>query len=475
MPVLFSDMVVPIDASNVDPPEIEPPNALPLLLLEDAHDSGNAKSENPPPPPPKLEISLGGSKAEDASPPIPSVVPPSVVAVCIDQREHFTAKHKFATRNDLLEWVGEKSRKLGFSTIIGKSDNSGNGRSAFVTLICERGGSYIEYKRKSRREIAGSVKCESPFRLRGYLLTGGEWSLKVSDGKHNHDMTDVLKGHKTVGRLNANERVHLEEMVDSNVPSRQMLTNLKKRNRTNSTTSKHVYNASYRKYHNSEVVSDVFWAHSDSIKLFNTFSRDGNGYSMGRTHKSGVLPYPLWIFFADIHWIWVQLPSLTFSTVLVFDSTYKTNNYRLPLLEFVGNTSTMKTFYIAFAYMIYERQDNVYWALERCREMLHSKDLYPKVVVTDRDNALINVVENVFPKATTMLCSYHIGQNVRAKCKLDCKVTDLKGKNGQAIKHASVVKTVMAAWMDIVDSDIEEAYIDNWTRFKVLCAKFPKL
>ncbi|KEH39151.1 FAR1 DNA-binding domain protein [Medicago truncatula] len=311
MPVLFSDMVVPIDASNVDPPEIEPPNALPLLLLEDAHDSGNAKSENPPPPPPKLEISLGGSKAEDASPPIPSVVPPSVVAVCIDQREHFTAKHKFATRNDLLEWVGEKSRKLGFSTIIGKSDNSGNGRSAFVTLICERGGSYIEYKRKSRREIAGSVKCESPFRLRGYLLTGGEWSLKVSDGKHNHDMTDVLKGHKTVGRLNANERVHLEEMVDSNVPSRQMLTNLKKRNRTNSTTSKHVYNASYRyrrsirgtrndmqhllkslvdngyvyhcrKYHNSEVVSDVFWAHSDSIKLFNTFSRDGNGYSMGR-------------------------------------------------------------------------------------------------------------------------------------------------------------------------------------------------
>ena len=32
--------------------------------------------------------------------------------------------------------------------------------------------------------------------------------------------------------------------------------------------------------------------------------------------------------------------------------------------------------------------------------MLHSKDLYPKVVVIDRDNALINVVENVFPKAT---------------------------------------------------------------------------
>jgi len=218
---------------------------LPLLLLEDVHVSGNAKSENPPPPPPKLEICLGDSKVEDAPPPIPPVVPPPVVAVCIDQREHFTIKHKFATRNDLLEWVREKDRKLGFSTIIGKSDNGGNGRSAFVTLIYEREGSYTEYKRKSRRKIAGSVKCECLFRLRRYLSTGGDWSLRVGDGKHNHDMTDVLKGYKTVGRLNPNECVHLEEMVDSNIPPRQMLTNLKKRNRTTSNTIKHVYNASY--------------------------------------------------------------------------------------------------------------------------------------------------------------------------------------------------------------------------------------
>jgi len=188
-----------------------------------------------------------------------------------------------------------------------------------------------------------------------------------------------------------------------------------------------------RKYRDSDDVGDVFWAHPNSIKVFNTFS-----------------------------------------TVLVLDSTYKTNKYRLPLLEFVGNTSTTKTFPIDFAYMMSERQDYVNWALERCREMLHSKDLYPKVVVTDRDNALINVVEKVFPNAITLLCSYHIGQNVRAKCKLDCKVKDLKGKNGEAIKPALVVKTVMAAWLDSVDSKTEEAYIDNWTRLKVVCTKFPK-
>jgi len=160
--------------------------------------------------------------------------------------------------------------------------------------------------------------------------------------------------------------------------------------------------------------------------------------------------------------------------VLVLDFTYKTNKYFLPSLEFVGNTSTMKTFSIDFAYMMYERQDNVNWALERCREMLHSKDLYPKVVVIDRDDALINDVETVFPDTTTLLCSYHIRQNVRAKCKTDCKVKDLKGKDGEDIKPGSVVKTVMAAWMDIVDSKTEEAYIDIWNQFKAVCGKFPK-
>jgi len=45
-------------------------HALPILLLEDVHDSGNAK-------------------VEDAPPHIPHGVPPDVV-VCIDQREHFT-------------------------------------------------------------------------------------------------------------------------------------------------------------------------------------------------------------------------------------------------------------------------------------------------------------------------------------------------------------------------------------------------
>jgi len=186
-------------------------------------------------------------------------------------------------------------------------------------------------------------------------------------------------------------------------------------------------------YHDFDDVSNIFWAHPDGIKLFNTFY-----------------------------------------TVLVLDSTYKTNKYRLLLLEFVGNTSTQLTFSIGFAYMMYEKEEHVTWALERCRELLHSKDLYPNIVVVDRDNALMNVVDIVFHEATALLCEYHIERNARAKCKTDCKVKDLKGKDGKDIKPNSTVKTIMRAWEDTVDSDTEEAYVDDCNRFKVVCEKWPK-
>ena len=385
-------------------------------------------------------------------------MPAPVVEISIDHREVFTTKTKFQTRNELMDWVREEARKVGSSVVIGKSDNGGNGRNAFVTLICERGGTYIEYnKLQKRNKIAGSVKCGCPFRVRGYLLIAGYWSLKVNDGKHNHDMAEVLKGHKTVGRLNPNEKDILRNLTDSNVPPRHILTSLRKRNSKTATTIKHIYNARtrhrksvrgprsemqhlmkslvehkyvyhVRNYANSQNIKDIFWAHLESIKLFNTFP-----------------------------------------TVLIMDSTYKTNKYRLPLLEFVGVTSTYLTYSIAFAYMMSEKEESVTWALEKCRGLFKSVNMSPEVVVTDRDNALMKAVDEVFPKATTLLCEYHIGKNVRARCKTDCKV-----KEGSNIKPMEVVNAIIDVWEPIVFSQTEQEYMDNCMRLKTACANFPK-
>ncbi|CAK8566772.1 unnamed protein product [Lathyrus sativus] len=125
------------------------------------------------------------------------------------------------------------------------------------------------------------------------------------------------------------------------------------------------YMSYYRTCGNGVTVRDIFWTHQDSINLFNTFL-----------------------------------------TVLILDSTYKTNKYTLPLFEMVGITSTEETYVVGFAFLEYEKEDNFKWALEVCQSLLKDQVEMPKAIVTDRDTALMNAVSKVFPSSNALLCRY---------------------------------------------------------------------
>ena len=68
----------------------------------------------------------------------------------------------------------------------------------------------------------------------------------------------------------------------------------------------------------------------------------------------------------DLFWSHPDVVKLTNSCNLVFliDSTYKTNRYKLSLLDIVGVTPTGMTFSVAFAYLEGEYLNNVVWALQ---------------------------------------------------------------------------------------------------------------
>ncbi|XP_073225719.1 protein FAR-RED ELONGATED HYPOCOTYL 3-like [Cicer arietinum] len=170
-----------------------------------------------------------------------------------------------------------------------------------------------------------------------------------------------------------------------------------------------------RRRENSDILRDIFWTHPDCIKLLNTF-----------------------------HF------------VLICDSTYKTNRYRLPLLEIVGVTSTSLTFSVGFAYLEKERQDNFIWAFEKVRMLFKSESLISKVIVTDRDLAMMNAISVVFPTSIHLLCRFHIEKNVGARCK-------------QYVKNDRQ-EEVMDLWKKIVYSTSVEEYDHHLQQFELLCA-----
>ena len=244
-----------------------------------------------------------------------------------------------------------------------------------------------------------------------------------------------MEGHSYAGRLSDGEKTILSDMTKNLLKPRNILLSIKNHDEYNVSTMKTIYNARHkhrllnsagrsqmqqlmkqlneckyvewhRKDESNDCVRDLFWAHPTSIQLLNAFC-----------------------------------------SVLIMDCTYKTNRYRLPLLEIVGVTSTNLTFSVAFVYLEAERVDNYTWAMEKLQSLMFF-DRLPNVIVTDRELALMNAVRLVFPTTTNLLCRWHISKNVLGNCK---KLFERKDK----------WEAFMSAWSVLVFSSKEDDYERN--------------
>ncbi|KAJ1399951.1 MULE transposase domain [Sesbania bispinosa] len=368
----------------------------------------------------------------------------------MDYSDAFTTTEVFPTRDDLLNWARGVGRDNGFIVVIMRSDTGGiRKKKIILTLGCERSGKYRKYKNELIRKVSGTKKCECPFKLRGRPLKNGEgWKLNVVCGFHNHEVAEALGGYAYVNRLSGEEKSLIGDMTKNSVKPKSILMALKDHDEQNVHTIKQVYNARNalrntqkdpktemqhliklmerdqyvywdRKVDMSDVVRDIFWTHPDAIKLLSAFP-----------------------------------------TVLIIDNTYKINKHRLPLLEIVGVTSTELTFSVAFAYVEFEQIDNFVWALEKLRDLILKNYVIPQVIVTDRDDVLMNAVEIVFPNSTHLLSQSLIAKSVKAKCKL---LVNLKEE----------WDTVVNAWLSIMESPNEAEYNERLRRLEDVCSGFP--
>nr|KAJ0187516.1 hypothetical protein LSAT_V11C900494400 [Lactuca sativa] len=73
------------------------------------------------------------------------------------------------------------------------------------------------------------------------------------------------------------------------------------------------------------------------------------------------------------------------------------------LERYVGVTSTQKTFFIGFSFIHRENQTHYTWVLNCLRSTLENCML-SRVIITDRELALINACETVFSDAARLLC-----------------------------------------------------------------------
>ncbi|XP_010646010.1 protein FAR-RED IMPAIRED RESPONSE 1-like [Vitis vinifera] len=98
-----------------------------------------------------------------------------------------------------------------------------------------------------------------------------------------------------------------------------------------------------------------------------------------------------------------------FGDVLAFDTTYRTNAYKKPLVVLVGVNHHHQTVVFRCALLIDESVGTYEWVLETFLDAMMNKK--PISVVTDGDKAMCKAIKKVLPDTCHRLCSWHLQRN----------------------------------------------------------------
>ncbi|KAJ9542899.1 hypothetical protein OSB04_029405, partial [Centaurea solstitialis] len=346
----------------------------------------------------------------------------------------------FISRQNLIDWVHHVGKSLGYVIVTKRS------KTSTIVFQCDRSGIYKSKKISTKNTSTKKINC--PFELEGKRSAMEDsWTLRVICEMHNHEPALHLEGHPYARRLTDNEARLVEDLSRKNVKPRDILSILKQ-DPNNVSTSSMVYNARSK----FRMLERAGKTQMQVVMSF--FHEKSYVYESRVNHSTDELEN---LFFAHPKSLefWHAFPH-----VVLMDATYQTNRYSLPILEIVGVTPTNKTFCIAFVLMHNEEESSYTWALS-CFKSLMGECILPRVIVTDRDLALMKACNVLFPDAKKLLCTWHIYNNIFKRRKL--------------VRSKSTWNSFNKAWTTLVASQTEDAYKLNLVQLETILLDYPEL
>lgn len=114
-------------------------------------------------------------------------------------------------------------------------------------------------------------------------------------------------------------------------------------------------------------------------------------------------------------------------TVLVMDTTFKTNRFHWPLLLVCGINEHGQTILLAVALLHHQTTDAFTWALQQMKGSVSEEDWTAiTCIFTDGDQAMSAAIGAVLPHVHHLRCIWHVEQNLRSNVKGFLSLTALE-------------------------------------------------
>ncbi|KNE97864.1 hypothetical protein PSTG_08887 [Puccinia striiformis f. sp. tritici PST-78] len=331
---------------------------------------------------------------------------------------------QFKSRSDLVMFAQMWAKHHAYAIATANSHAGKN-----VYLQCDRSGDYRgTVSNESGRQTASS-KTRCPFKLRGSVSTSQKavdkfWKLVTLEGEHNHDPSPSPSSHAAHRQLLPEQVIEIQKLSRSNLKPAQMLLQLKTSDNETYATNKTISNA-LQKNRLKELDG------KSPVEALLSILKESNWAWDIKVDSSGSVQN---LFFA--HPGSIHLARINHHVALL-DATYKTNRYKLPLLHVIGQAASNRSFSIAFCFLTYEDNENYLWAVENLKKHIWRPQRIPKVFITDRDTALQNALDEIFPESQANLCTWHINKNIATRCKTHFPADKLDPKEKKKLAKQS--------------------------------------
>ena len=318
----------------------------------------------------------------------------------------------------------------------------------FFFFFC-RGGKKEDNKRKGdprdKSKFSRLIGC--PFSAHAtFFKASKEWYFETDYPSHNHPASQDPRAHIANRRLTPAQYEKVKNLTQAGLKPSEILRVMQTTAEPTETllaTKNTIYAAKRR------VKTESLQSLSPMVQLKQNLS-DSDYTTQVKTDSDGTLKA---LFFC--HNSSLELLQ-AYNTILFLDSTYKTNKYKMPLLHIAGVSGNNNSFSVAFCFLAEENVDYYTWALKCFSSVISVHEITPpEVLMTDRELALMNAIEDVFPNSTHMLCTWHIEKNILTNAT-------------QLIKDQDLVRKILSHWSNLIKISTPSEFYSSFSRFAAI-------
>jgi hypothetical protein len=314
--------------------------------------------------------------------------------------------------HDLVRALNKDIKTEGYAFVIQHTSKT---RLSLATsnraiIACDRHGEPRNYRgltlEERQRPQRTSKRCNCRMKLKAIQdEETGLWGFEYGQNTHNHERTPQASAHVAHRKITSPIRREIERYSAVGTQPRSILAAIQDQDIQSPLVLRDVYNSvrqsRRQQLHQNNVGealiqqltdSDYFWHHTTDAEghIEDLFLSSRRSIELFKQNND----------------------------VLILDCTYKTNAYKIPLLNMVAVTGQNTSIQLAVVFLQSENERSYTWAIALLRTLLEKNNIKPPLVFfTDQEVALVNALEIVFPQSATILCVWHVIKNVAAWAK----------------------------------------------------------